>query len=196
MSEGVAKDEARDRADETALIRAVVRGDQVAAARLVSENERSLWLLLWRLTGSRAAAEDHFQEVWARALRALPRFSGGSRFSTWLYRIAMNVIHDDAFRASKRGAGPLGERDVVDNTDGPSDGLARIEEQDRALRMLAHLSGRQREAVVLHHLQGRRFAEVAEILGITEATARHYAHEGLKKVRNLFEQPETAGGRS
>src|SRR5918995_6718413 len=88
------------------LVRRAQKGDRFAFERLVEQHEQRLYTLAARVLGSREDAADAVQEALVRAWLALPKFRGGARFSTWLYRIGLNAAHDQRL---KRKAEPAGE---------------------------------------------------------------------------------------
>jgi RNA polymerase sigma-70 factor (ECF subfamily) len=78
-------------ATEAALLRAGQTGDRAALERLLAPHKGPLFALCYSILGHLDDAEDAAQETFLRALRALPRFRGGSTFRTWLFRIAINI---------------------------------------------------------------------------------------------------------
>src|SRR5262245_48868844 len=86
--------------DDIALVRAAQNGDRDAFSALVARHAASILNLTTRMLGSAADGEDVAQESFVAAYRALGRFQGESRFSTWLYRIAVNKC-TDALRARR-----------------------------------------------------------------------------------------------
>lgn len=171
--------------DET-LCRAVARGDERALAQLVSRWRDRLYAVLLRSTGSSGDAEDLFQELWIRVVRAAPDFDPGQRFSTWVYRIAINLTRDAARRRSARlwdltgdGALPEGE----DPTPLP-DALASGGQEARALhRAIGELPAGQREVLVLRYLEGLDEREVAEAAGIPQGTVKSRLHHAVRALR-------------
>src|SRR6185436_5813034 len=91
------------------LVRKAQRGDSRAFAELVDAHQHRLFTLASRELGSAADAEDAVQETFIRAWKALPRFRAEATFSTWLYRICLNAIHDQRARTTRGGGVPLSE---------------------------------------------------------------------------------------
>lgn len=87
---------------DEALAQAAGQGDRAAFATLVNRHYDRLFRLCWRLTGSETLAEDLAQEVCVKLPRALRSFRGEAKFTTWLYRVALNAVRDDARRAATR----------------------------------------------------------------------------------------------
>ena len=87
---------------DEALAQAAGQGDRAAFATLVNRHYDRLFRLCWRLTGSATLAEDLAQEVCVKLPLALRSFRGEAKFTTWLYRVALNAVRDDARRAATR----------------------------------------------------------------------------------------------
>lgn len=164
--------------DDAALVRASQGGDQEAFGVLVGRHARSVLSVATRMIGATADAEDVAQDVFVAAFKALPRFEGDAKFSTWLYRIAVNKC-TDWLRARRPGVV------TIDPTEGDGDTawapvndetpLWELEqgelawELDRAVQALPHL---YREAFVLRHIEGLDYAEMSAVLGVGRDTLK------------------------
>lgn len=152
-----------------AAIEAARAGDASAYARLVERYHRGIYGLCLRMCGNPADAEELTQEAFVRAFRHLDRFDPRHKFSTWIYRIALNACRDllraRPHRETAYGLdpGPLPE----ERREGP-DGHAARAELRRALSLaLEQLSPKYREALVLRHVEGLPYEEIAQITGDT-----------------------------
>jgi RNA polymerase sigma-70 factor, ECF subfamily len=141
-------------------------GDIDAFERLVREHTPQLYRLLARMLGNAAAAEDVTQECFVRAWRALPNFRGEAKFSTWLYRIAVNEGNRFLARESRREVLPYDDvlLDVPDlGRQTPE--LAEADElRDHLERFITELPAHYRAAVVLRDIEGLSNEEAAELL--------------------------------
>ena len=126
-------------------------------------------------------AEDAWAETFLAALRAYPGLDREANVEAWLVTIAKHKAIDQ-HRAAARNPRP-----VADVPDDPGQDSLAIEDVDELRSALGTLSARQREAVAYHHLAGLPYADVASILGGTEAAARRAAADGLKKLRARYE---------
>jgi RNA polymerase sigma-70 factor (ECF subfamily) len=165
-------------ADDAALVRAAQRGDREAFGVLVSRHARSILSLTTRMLGPSGEAEDVAQETFVSAYTALARFKSDSKFSTWLYRIAVNKC-TDALRARRpdlvafdaAGDDPLAAREPPDE-DTPLSELEQAElasELDKGIQALPPL---YRESFVLRHVEGLGYDEMSEILGVHRDTLK------------------------
>ncbi len=148
-------------------------------------------------------AEDVWQETFLAALRAYPS-TEVLNYQAWLVSIARNKAmdhHRTAGRLPIPASSPLSGPDGVARVarvDGGVDDVAHavVSGEDAAMvwAALGLLPKKQREAVVYHHLAGLRHAEVAELLGNSEAAARRAAADGMKGLRKLLAGPATSEG--
>ncbi len=139
---------------------------------LVRHRDRAYRIAL-RLLGDRAEAEDVAQDSMVQAWQSLPGFRGDATFSSWLYRIVVNKSRD-----AQRRRRPTLELDSPENADklprglDPA-GLVEGRAQAEALRAaIAALPFDQRAPLVLREFENRSYAEIASILGLSEAAAR------------------------
>jgi RNA polymerase sigma-70 factor (ECF subfamily) len=145
----------------------------VTFGEILERHEREIFAYALRLTGSRADADDLYQETFLAAFRSWPPPRRGNE-RAWLYRIATNKAIDRA-RRTKRLV-PLEDlRLAAPERDGVS--LADLATAVRTL------PAGQRAAFVLRKVEGRPYAEVAEVLGCSEEAARSRVAEAMKKVK-------------
>ena len=178
-------------------------GDTAAFDRLVRRWQDPVARLLARLTGRasgpssaggsaaclplRADVDDLAQEVFLRVLRACDTWEGRSAFSTWIYRIAVNVTRDALRRRRTWWRGTL-------HTQPPPPAPAAIEHasdrerQQLVSAALADLPAKLREPLVLRHFGDLTFAETAEVLGLPLGTVKSRVKQGLLRLREELRQ--------
>ena len=130
-------------------------------------------------------AEDAWSETFLAAMRSYPQLPADADTAAWLVTIAHRKAID-VRRAERRRAVPLA--DPPDQPSTSSDAVPGVaDEHDDLYAALAELPDRQRLTVAYHYLGGHRYAEIAELIGGTEAAARRAAADGIKalRVRNL-----------
>src|SRR5437868_7186179 len=148
-------------ADETLMLRAG-SGDRAACEELVGRHLGRIVTFARRVLGNATDAEDAAQEVFLRVWTAAPRWTAGSaRFTTWLYRVAMNVCLD---RTKKHEATPGDVPDVEDPAAEPSLAVQAGDVATHVAAALAALPETQRTAVTLSVYQDVPHAEAAEIM--------------------------------
>jgi RNA polymerase sigma-70 factor (ECF subfamily) len=164
--------------DDASLVRASLQGDQEAFAVLISRHAPSVFSVTTRMLGRTADAEDVAQDTFVSAYKALPRFQFESKFSTWLYRIAVNKC-TDVLRARRPGLVSLDSPDgdevtawpaIDDET--PHGELERIELASELERGIQALPPLYRESFVLKHVEGLGYDEMSDILGVPRDTLK------------------------
>lgn len=169
--------------DDRTLITQFLRGDQRAFDRLVLRHQEKVRQFMYRATGDVDDADDLAQEVFIKVYHHLHRFRGGSEFSTWLYRVAANVLNSHFRRKRVRSYLPLGEKEDPD-TSFPSDD--RDHRFRRLLARLSRLSSQERQVVILRGLQELPVADTARILGTSENVVKVAYHTARKKLKELL----------
>jgi RNA polymerase sigma-70 factor (ECF subfamily) len=163
---------AGDRADEAALIAACVRGDRDAERTLFRREYPRINATIYRILGSTRDTDDLVQETFIAVFRALPKFRGESKLSTWIDRIAVRVVFA---HIGQRKRQPVPLEIVPELPDGAA-GLDERAEARAGLRRLYEALGRlkpdARLAFSLYAIDGRSIAEVAELVGTSVVTAK------------------------
>ena len=184
-------------------------GDPRAFELLVRRHERKVFGLLLRMLGSREEAEDAAQETFLNLHRHGHRFRRESRFSTFVYRVAVNAALNRRRSLGRRRAQMerLGVRqaagdDLQTQPRGPEDSALGGEIQNRVQREIQALSPTLRAPLVLYDIEGLAYGEIAEVLGVAEGTVKSRIHRARKalrdQLRDLVDDPlrdrvDTAG---
>jgi RNA polymerase sigma-70 factor, ECF subfamily len=159
------------------------RGDVGAFEALVRRWQQPMARVLARLAGADRAA-DLCQEVFLRLYQAGPRYQESGVFTTWLYRIALNVARD-AHR--RRDVMRLGNHEPLDD-DTPADAICRRESVEIVARLVAELPEPQREVLVLHHHEKLNFEEIARLTGTPASTLKSRFAAALARLRDRLKQ--------
>ena len=180
----MAFDEIHALSDETLLV-LYGNGDGAAARALVDRLGPLAYRLAVRMLSDRAEAEDLAQEAMLRLWKIAPEWrTGEAKVSTWLYRVVTNLATDRLRR--RRGVG-LDEAPEV--PDGAASALERMIETDRAQALelaLAQLPARQRQAVVLRHLEGLTNPEIAAAMEIGVEAVESLTARGKRTLAQLL----------
>jgi RNA polymerase sigma-70 factor (ECF subfamily) len=167
---------------DDSLVARARSGDRRAFAALVARHYPMIHRLAWRCCGDRTEAEDIAQEVCVRVARGLAGFEGRSSFPSWLYGITLNAARD-AGRAQARRAATLQGAAVaaaIDAAEEPTDAG-----DDAALWVAVRgLPPRQRDAVMLVHVEGLTHREAAEALGCAEATVSWHLFAARRQLKS------------
>ncbi|MDJ0792554.1 MAG: RNA polymerase sigma factor [Acidimicrobiia bacterium] len=160
-------------------------GDRDAFGELVRIHQHEVYTLAVRLVRDRDLASDVTQDTFVRAWRAMPKFRGDAKFTTWLHRITVNTAWTHRSRANKVRLDPIETLPV----DPMSDGIdpARAGESASAARpieeALGSLSSSVRSVVVLKDVYDWSHAEIADYLDISVTAAKVRLHRGRKQLR-------------
>ena len=179
---------------ERSLIRRAQRGDRAAFDALVRRYDQEVLRMALKIVRSPDEAQDLYQEVFLKVYRSIGQFRLESRFSTWLYRVVMNVCYDHLRRQKTRS-----EVQATQNEDGQPDFAQTLADDrpvlnpDRALTAqeisrrletaLTRLSPRERMVFELKHGQGLKLRAIGEICGTSEEAAKNSLFRALQKLR-------------
>jgi RNA polymerase sigma-70 factor (ECF subfamily) len=176
---------------EGTIVQRAQRGDEQALAALYQLHNKLVYSVCLRMTKDVAAAEDMTQEAFIQVFRNLNSFRGGSAFSTWVYRVAVNTV----LMKSRRKTPPVLSLDEPLSRNSPS--LKReVEKEDLNLRgtidriVLRHaieeLPRGCRQIYELHEVEGYAHHEIAEQLKCSIGNSKSQLHKAKKTMRKLL----------
>ncbi len=157
-------------------------GDVQAFAQLVRSHSGLVYRVAVRILNV-GEAQDASQEVWIRVWRNIRKFRGESAFSTWLYKITVNtclsVLRKEQTREMREFGDELPYLPVTPSIENdPETAALAAERRGELLRELEHVRADHRAALVLRHMEGLSYAEVAQILEVPEGTAKGWVSRG------------------
>jgi RNA polymerase sigma-70 factor (ECF subfamily) len=179
--------------DDRRLVAAARAGSTAAFGELVRRHQDRLFNAVLRVVDNGEDAADVVQDAFVNAYGALASFKGDSELYTWLYRIAFNaaislrrkrkpVASLDAARGSDPTVDPI---DASADTR-PGEALERREDELGLYAALSKLSGEHRDVLVMKDLDGQRYEEIAEVLGVPIGTVRSRLHRARMELRQLL----------
>jgi RNA polymerase sigma-70 factor, ECF subfamily len=177
------------RTDEELVARSI-GGDVDSFNQLVIRWERPIYALAYRVIGREEEARDVVQETFLRAFRGIGNFRGQAKFSSWVYRIALNLCRD-WIRRERRApiqATPEGV-DLVELAaeQGPVESIeslvARNDMSKAVAEAMALLPDEQRTAIILKEYHGMTFQEIADLQGCPLSTVKTRLYQGLSVLR-------------
>lgn len=186
---------------DEALCGRVAGGDEAAFDLLVERYQQRAYRLAWSILRDDEEARDLSQEAFLRLFQAAGSFRGRARFSTWFYRLLVNLCldhrrkhrwwHEVFSRQERPGNDGLSALDqqpapAVD----PVDTLGRERTLARVWEAAARLSPQQRAVLALHVQEELSMSEVAGVMGCAEATARVHLHRALTALRVLVRKED------
>ena len=176
--------------DDLELVRQAQQGKEPAFEALVERYKNRVFGLIVRTLGDRQAADDLAQEVFLRIYRALPYFRGDARFSTWVYRIVVNLCYQARKQQPIREV-PLDAR--ADDNWPRHELRARdtavddLEVRDRLEKALAELPVNYRLLIAGHYLEGIGYEDLAEAMKLPLGTVKTQLHRAKQRLRQVLQ---------
>ncbi|MEE9414868.1 MAG: RNA polymerase sigma factor [Acidimicrobiales bacterium] len=186
-----------DDPSDDALVDLARAGDQEAFEELVRRTYTDTYALALKLTGDPEDARDVAQDVYLRAFKALRRFRGEAKFSTWLYRITANCAATQLGRRKRHLHDDLEANREVADLHPDRDPELRVDAsmlRDRVEHALSRLPDRLRAVVVLREMYDLTHEAIATELGITETAAKVRLHRARQKLREFMAERVVVGG--
>jgi RNA polymerase sigma-70 factor (ECF subfamily) len=181
--------------DEEAMCCVKLEDDPRAFARLVERWQQPIESLCGRMTGDLHRGEDLAQDTFVRLYARRKSYEPTGRFSTFLWRMALNICYDELRKARRRGEFSLDEpdmgdeptaRDFIIDECAPDLALVRDERAEAVRSALLQLAEPYRVVVVLRHYEGLKFREIADVLRIPEGTVKSRMAEALTQLNRLL----------
>jgi RNA polymerase sigma-70 factor, ECF subfamily len=174
-------------ADDRALVEACLDGDTASFDVLVERYRRQVYQVCYRFAGNHEDASDLAQDVFIRAYRALRSFKGKSAFSTWLYRIAVNVCLN-RFSGRQLPTEAIDAREHEDRTlEQPERAVLRQERATTVRAAIARLPKKQRAAVILRIYHELPHEQIAIILGSSVGAVKANFFHAIAKLKKLLQ---------
>ncbi|MEQ9499305.1 MAG: sigma-70 family RNA polymerase sigma factor [Deltaproteobacteria bacterium] len=156
-------------------------GDMKAMEQLYRRHHGAVYAYALRSAGAAHLADEITQDTFVRAFRGVERFRGGSKFSTWLFSIAVNCTRSHLAKRTAKDDVPLDEAVIGSHTPEPSGWLRR-----RLEAALATLPEGYREVVVMHDVLQMPHEEIAQARNCTVGTSKSQLHKARAKLRALL----------
>lgn len=166
--------------DDVAL---AASGDRRAFERLYHDNLNRVFAICVRMSGDRMRAEELTQDVFVRVWEKLPLFRGESAFSTWVHRLAVNVVLNARKTEGRDRArhDPEGETMLEGRGTSPRHGDRMDLEA-----AIATLPPGARRVFVLHDIEGYKHEEIADMLGVTAGGSKAQLHRARMLLREAL----------
>lgn len=177
------------------LVARSIGGDLDSFNQLVLRWERPIYALAYRVIGREEDARDVAQEAFLRAFRALGGFKGQAKFSSWLYRITLNLCRDWIRRERRTPVAQAPEGvDLIElaGETAPSESIEELvsrRQLSRAVeKVMALLPEEQRTAIILKEYHGLTFQEIADLLDCPLSTVKTRLYQGLTVLRKQLRE--------
>ena len=160
-------------------------GDRRAFERLYRTHVGRVYSVCARMVADRAAAEELTQDVFVRAWEKLALYRGESAFSTWLHRLAVNVVLNHRKSEGRRRGRLEDDQDALDATPGRQAPAGMRMDLEQAI---AKLPPGARRVFVLHDVEGFKHEEIAEMLGVTSGGSKAQLHRARMLLRQALDR--------
>jgi len=174
--------------EDAQIIERTLCGEPEAFNLLVHRWERQIYGLALRMLGRDDEAKDATQETFLSAYRNLSKFRGEAKFSSWIYRIALNICNTK-LRGRSKNVVSLEEQqenigfEVVADSEDLAEGIQRDQVARHVRRALQGLPPDMRQVIVMKEYEDLKFSEIAEILGIPVSTVKTRMYTGLAELK-------------
>jgi RNA polymerase sigma-70 factor (ECF subfamily) len=178
---------------ETDLIIRAQNGNVSAFEELIYNYDKKVLALAMKYVKNEDDAKDIYQDVFIRVYKGLKKFQFNSEFSTWLYRIVVNVCLTHKTRSSRREFVSIDQDnedenmsrgiEIEDYQSVPDRAVTSIEISEHINKALETLSPRQKMIFILKHYEGYKLKEIAEMLRCGEGTIKKYLFDAVRKMR-------------
>jgi RNA polymerase sigma-70 factor, ECF subfamily len=172
---------------EADLIARCQQGDEQAFRQLVDRHKDLVFGMIARSSVEKSRVDDLAQEVFLKIHRGLPYFRGEARLTTWIFRIVLNLLSQEAHR--RRGS-----REVALNTDLPAHeprvhdrSTSDFELRERLEKAMAQLPANYRLLIAAHYLNDVKYEDLAEALDIPIGTVKTHLHRAKRQLRTLLD---------
>lgn len=188
---------------ERRLIRRLQQRDEAAFEEVVVLYRHKVFNLIFRMTGSRAEADDLAQDVFVTVLKSIDQFRGESKFSTWLYRVAVNHCKNRIkylARRAHKSTGDLDEQAERDLQQAQPSSLAapHFAAPDAALEGrqlekilqdgIAQLDEEHRALIILRDMENLSYEEISAITGLPDGTVKSRLHRGRMALKEYIDR--------
>jgi RNA polymerase sigma-70 factor (ECF subfamily) len=192
-----ARKRSSDPAEDMQLVERCKRGDRDAFDELMRRHERKVYNFAFRLTGNYDEANDIAAETFVRVYTRIQSFRGDSAFLTWLFRIVTNVFLDARKRRRSRPSESLEQlveaddralaRQAEDASVSPQAELERRERDTILQRAIAGLPEYQRAMILLYHVEGMSYEEIAAAMDLPIGTVKSRLNRARLALRHALE---------
>ena len=182
------------------VVRLAQQGRELAFRELVRRYERPVFSLVFRMVRDRETAEDLAQDAFVKVLNHIDKYSPEFKFSSWLFKIANNVAIDHLRRRKLDTISMDGSPHATTASDVEASSIELASDQESALdemeakelgsaieKAIARLRPEYRACIMLRHVEGRSYEEIAATLDLPLGTVKTYIHRARHELRKALE---------
>jgi len=182
---------------EQQLVRKAQNGDRDAFQDIVGQYKKMVYFLAWDIAGNHQDAEDITQNVFIKVFRHFHKYSADSKFSSWLYRIAVNASIDALRQRNRKKEDPVEDFDSVGESTqpwineralNPESQTDHTNVQHQIEKALSQLAPREKTVFVMRHYNDFPLKEIAEILHLSSGSVKSYLFRAVQKIQKELAQ--------
>jgi RNA polymerase sigma-70 factor (ECF subfamily) len=182
---------------EQQLVRKAQNGDRDAFQNIVGQYKKMVYFLAWDIAGNHQDAEDITQDVFIKVFRHFHKYSADSKFSSWLYRIAVNASIDALRQRNRKKEDPVEDFGSVgestqpwinEKAHNPESQTDHTNVQHQIEKALNQLAPREKTVFVMRHYNDFPLKEIAEILHLSSGSVKSYLFRAVQKIQKELAQ--------
>lgn len=174
--------------EDADLVRLCQEGDTTAFDQLFHKHQDKVYGIAYRMMSNQEDAMDLTQEIFLKAYQKLNKFRSTSAFSTWLYRLAVNLCIDE-LRKRKRSLNPLPLETAVSEpgANTPEDDVLSRDTERQIWEAINSLKEKERAIIILRDIEGLSYKEIAEVFKCSLGRVKSRIHEARQKLKAVLE---------
>jgi len=174
--------------EDADLVRLCQSGDMAAFEQLFHRYQDRVYSTAYRMMNDQEDAQDLTQEIFLKAYQNISKFNFRAAFSTWLYRLAVNLCIDE-LRKRKRSANtmPLEEAILKADANTPEDHAISGDRERQVWDAINSLKEKERAIIILRDMEGLSYKEIAEALKCSVGRVKSRLHEARQKLKTILE---------
>lgn len=187
------------------MVELALRGRESAYRELIDRYQRPVFALIYRMVRDRELAEDLAQDTFVKVLNALDRYKPEYKFSSWIFKIANNTALDEIRRKRLKTISLQGSPNAVTpdqqaattpsiaSDDQAPDEFVEARELSAEIEVaLGEIRAEYRSAIVMYHMEGLAYEEIAQVMDVPLGTVKTYIHRGRKELRDVLDHLRVA----
>jgi len=183
--------------NDTDLVRLCQNGDMTAFEQLFRRHQDRIYNIAYRMMNNREDALDMTQEIFIRAYQKIKDFNFRSAFSTWLYRLALNLCTDELRKQKSKKKIEISADDLGLTTDvmsviqvdenTPEDNVISKEQEKQVWDAINSLKDKDRAIIILRDMEGLSYEEISDVLKCSLGRVKSRLHEARQKLKDILE---------
>ena len=183
--------------EDAELVRLCQDGDMAAFEQLFYKYQERVYSTALRMMNNQDDAMDLTQDIFLKAYQNISKFRFTAAFSTWLYRLAVNLCIDELRKRKKTGnPAPLEEALSESDGDTPEDNVISSDTERQVWKAINSLKEKDRAIIVLRDIEGLSYKEIAEVFKCSLGRVKSRIHEARQKLKIILEKETELLGES